>query len=126
MGSGGLTHAQRHLDDASFDELLKPGIGDDVGAGGDDDPVEGCAVSETRTAVGDDHASAVAASLQRSTRGAGDLAVNVDGRHTPAFANELRQQCRVVARAGSDLEHPHPWLKTELLEHLGHDRRLRR
>jgi hypothetical protein len=126
MRPGGLAHPQRYLDNAALDELLTPGVGDALRAGGDDDPVEGRAGGETLPAISHDHTCAVPACPKRSTRASCGLGIDVDGLNPSAFADQLREQCRVVAGAGSDLQHPHPRLEREPLEHLGHDRRLRR
>src|SRR4029453_14821611 len=68
MRPGRLAHPQRYLDNAALDELLTPGVGDALRAGGDDDPVEGRAGGEPLPAHSHHHTCAVPACPKRSTR----------------------------------------------------------
>ena len=53
-----------------------------------------------------------------------DVVVDVQRDHPTFAAHDVGHQRRVVAGTGADLEDPVPELKSELLEHDRHDRRL--
>jgi len=54
-----------------------------------------------------------------------DVVVDVDGGHASRGTDEMSEKRGVVARAGTDLEHPVAGPHVELLEHDGHDLGLR-
>lgn len=62
----------------------------------------------------------------RLTRLPSDVLVDVEADHSAAGPGQVGEQRSVIARAGSDLEHPITGLNGKLLEHHGHNRGLGR
>ena len=90
-------------------------------AGGDDDPVVRRAGRVTLASVGGDDLDP--GSLQRFSRTAGRLRIDIHREDATFSADDVVQQGRVVAGAGPDLEYVLAWLEAEMLEHIGHDPR---
>jgi hypothetical protein len=58
--------------------------------------------------------------------GGGNVLIEVDRGHPAMRARQVRQQGRVVAGPGADLQHPMSDGDSGLFKHYRHDRRLRR
>ena len=80
----------------------------------------------TVTAVRDGDRGAVVGFAQRPPCGPDEFCVDVNAGDVTFRPNHVRQQRRVVAGAGADLEHPITRPRRKQLKHLGHQRGLRR
>ena len=124
LEAGRLAQTERHFDQPSRLELLVPGTRNISRARRDDDAVVRSAAGVALPAVAGDDGDA--RSLQRTASARRGVGIDVHRHHPPGLSHHVPEERGVVSGARTDLQHALPRLELELLQHLGHDPRLRR
>jgi hypothetical protein len=95
--------------------------------GGHDDPVVRCGVGISEGAVAADHLDGVVTGAGEAAASAvGEVLVEFDADDRPARTGQLREQRRVDAGRGTDLQDVLSGPHVELFEHVGHEAGARR
>lgn len=116
---------QRHDEPPIRGELLQPRHRHSIDTHGGDDPVVRRAVRIAERSVAEDDPYVLEARRCESRPGTGhDVVVHVDRGDLAAFTGQMREQARVVSRAGTQLHDPLTGFDLELFEHHRDDLRL--